>query len=204
MQDRIATPSHPRGITLCDEHVDYLNRIDSFTYSHENNEHIGTRTAKGVTTSFELETINNTLLSLASCVIDLKFDATHDCTLSPRGIEHKSRIFDSLQSCTKTLGTIEYLNTVGAFDTTAECCGGHIHTGFYGDPVDFRYLYDTMDDYMSVFGGLYRYLENMPNDKMIEYFGRGFTDYARTIRKDASGNYYMPQHNGHGRLIRGK
>ena len=198
---RIVTPSHQRGITLCDTHLSFIDDIDSFTYSQENHEHVGTQTAKGITTSFELETIENTRLSLASMVCDLHFDATHDCTLRPRGIEHKSPIFDSLQPCTKTLGTIEYLNTVGAFDTTADCCGAHIHTGFYGDPVDFRNIYENVDDYMHVFGGLYRYLENMPNAKMHEYFGRGFTDYARTILKNRSGFYYMPCHDGNGRLI---
>lgn len=198
--ERITTPSHVRGITLCDTHMDMINGIDSFTYSHENTEHVGTRTKKGITTSFELESVRNTTTSLASLVIDLGFDATHDCTLYPHGIEHKSRIFDSLQSATKTLGTIEHLNNIGAFDTHDEKCGAHIHTGLYDNVIDFTTIYESIDEYMDVFGGLYAYLDAMPNAKMLQYFGRGFVNYARVIRKDGNG-YYMPEHNGKGKNL---
>lgn len=199
--ERVTTPSHPRGLTLCDEHVEMCDTLDFSTYSQENTETVGKPTAKGLTCSFELETTQNTTTAIASLCCDLGFFPSEDSSLGYRGIEYKSRIFNSLNSATKTLGTIEWLLENGYVNTLDRSCGGHIHTGFYNDPVDFRSLYGSIEEYMDTFGGLYAYLEKMPNDKMLKYFGRGFTNYARTIRKNSQGKWYMPQHDGRGHLI---
>ena len=198
---RIATPSHPRGITLCDTHAEMFNNLSFSSYSTENNEHVGTPTAKGLTFSCEIETVKNTPVSIASMVCDLHFYPSHDGSLWNRGIEYKSRIFNSLNSATKTFGTIQALNENGFFDTLDDTCGGHIHTGFYNDPVDFSGLYNTMDEYYKVFKDLFEYLDKMPNAKMHEYFGRGFTNYARVLRP-YNGGYVLPCHDGNGRHLR--
>ena len=199
---RITTPSHPRGVTFCDFHAEVFDNLSISTYSTENHETVGKPTAKGLTVSCEIETVHNTVEGVASMVCDLGFYASHDGSLDTRGIEYKSRICNSLNSLTKTFGTIQALNEKGLLNTLDETCGAHIHTGFYNDPVDFRFLYPSIDKYMEVFGELYAYLDGMPNDKMHEYFGRGFTNYARTIRKDRNGHWYMPEHDGNGRLNR--
>lgn len=198
--ERVTTPSHPRGITLCDEHVNMFNNLDFSTYSDENTTYIGKETAKGMTCSFECETIENTTTSICSMVVDLHFLPSHDSSLGYKGIEYKSPIFNSLNSTTKTLGTIEALVNEGYFDTKNDSCGGHIHTGFYNDPIDFTGLYNTMNEYWEVFKDLYVYLDNMPNETMKLYFGRGFSNYARTIRKTSNG-FVMPCHNGNGKRL---
>lgn len=196
---RVTTPHHPLGLTLCDTHAS-LYTLDS--YSSENHEYVGTPTNKGVTTSIELETVNNTVLSKASMLFDLGFTATNDSSLGYNGIEYKSRVHNSLQAMTKTLGTIESLmNDFDAFDTRHESCGAHIHTGLYNNRLDFRHIIPDMDTYFAVFGDLYEYLDKMPNAKMKEYFGRGFVGYARTCRKDGD-RYVLPKHNGNGKRDR--
>lgn len=196
---RITTPSRPRGITLCALHAN-VNTTDG--YSTENHNHVGTQTAKGITTSIELETEDNTITAKAAMYCDLGFYCTSDGSLDYNGIEYKSPIYDSLQACTKTLGTIEYLNNNGYFTTRTSRTSAHIHTGFYNDIVDFRKVYRNVDEYYNIFGGLYAYLEKMPNEKMKEYFGRGFVSYARTIRKGEDGNYILPSHDGNGKRNR--
>lgn len=196
---RIVTPSHPRGLTLCDIHGSIHNMEG---YNTENHNHIGTRTVKGITTSLEVETEHNTVTSKAVMHCDLGFCCTSDGSLGYDGIEYKSPIFDSLQACTKTLGTIEYLNKEGFFNTNTGNTSAHIHTGFYDDVVDFRHIYGCVDDYFQFFGCLYEYLEKMPNAKMKEYFGRGFVNYSRTIRPDGNGGYILPKHDGNGKRIR--
>jgi hypothetical protein len=198
---RIATPSHPRGITLCDKHAAIFNNLSFSTYSMENHDHVGKPTAKGMTFSCEIESVKNTPVAIASMICDLGFYPSHDGSLWNRGVEYKSRIFDSLNSATKTFGTIQSLNEKGFFDTLDDTCGGHIHTGFYNDPVDFRRLYNNMDDYYTVFKDLFEYLDKMPNDKMHKYFGRGFTNYARVLRP-YDGGYILPRHDGNGRRLR--
>ena len=198
---RITTPSHPRGITFCDTHTEAFNSLSISTYSTENTEYVGKPTAKGLTFSCEIETVGNMPEGIASMVCDLGFYASHDGSLGYRGIEYKSRIFNSLNSATKTFGTIQALNEMEYLNTLHDSCGAHIHTGFYNDPVDFSHLYNSMDEYYDVFKDLYQYLDEMPNLKMKTYFGRGFTNYARVLRKTPNG-YIMPKHNGNGRLIR--
>ena len=86
---RITTPSRPRGITLCELHAN-VNTTDG--YNTENHNHVGTHTAKGITTSIELETENNTITAKASMYCDLGFYCTSDGSLGYNGIEYKSPI----------------------------------------------------------------------------------------------------------------
>lgn len=196
---RITTPSHPRGLTLCDIHANVNNNEG---YSVENTVHEGKRTTKGVTTSIELEAEDVDIVAKASMFADLHFICTSDGSLDYNGVEFKSRVYDSLNPLTKGLGTIQWLNEAGHFTTLTDNTSAHIHTGVYDDVVDFRRIYGSVAEYFEEFSGLYEYLEKMPNAKMKEYFGRGFTNYARTLRRGEFDNFVLPKHNGNGKRER--
>lgn len=203
--ERISLPNNPRGVTLCYKHGKnfycYLNN-----YSFENTQYIGGLTEKRVSQSYEIESENNTARSSAVMFSVFKASATSDGSLEDRGIEWKSAIYRSLCGATKLFGAIEAMNNNGDFNTLSEDCGAHIHTGIIDesnrDVYNWSEIFPDIDTYYSVFSGLYEYLDKMPNAKMREYFGRGYVNYARTLRKDADEKYVLPRHDGNGKIIK--
>ena len=193
--ERVITPSHHTGLTMCEYHVNHIGN-----YGDENKTIIGTPTADGISLSCELETSYNTSVSLAVMQADFKALASHDGSLyGIRAIEWKTAIYFSKQGFTKLIGAFEAMlkqNHIGMNDD----CGSHLHTGLCDNSMDFTRVFSDIDTYFEAFGALYAYLDNMPNDKMKEYFGRGFTDYARTLRKVGS-RYVMPEHDGNGKNL---
>lgn len=205
---RVTTPAHPRGVTLCRLHgEDFYRHLAS--YSSENKEYIGTLTDKRISQSFEIESNNNTAISSAVMYGDFNAYATSDGSLGYKGIEWKTAIYRSLCGATKLFGAIEDMNNKGYFNTLDEKCGAHIHTGIIdasdNNVYDWSTIFSCIDEYYQVFRLLYEYLDKMPNEKMIEYFGRGFIDYARTLRwageYDGVNRYVLPLHDGHGRKL---
>lgn len=207
---RVTTPAHPRGVTLCKRHGDnFYNYLAS--YSSENKEYIGTLTEKGISQSFEIESCDNTAISSAIMYGDFNAYATSDGSLGYKGIEWKTSIYRSLCGATKLFGAIEDMNNKGYFNTLVEECGAHIHTGIIDSNDENVYNWSTIfscvDEYWSVFRLLYDYLDKMPNNKMIEYFGRGYVNYARTLRRvsdelhTGAHRYILPLHDGHGKKL---
>lgn len=192
---RVITPSHHTGITICRNHAH-----NTSGYSMENPIISGRPTQDGITLSCELETSHNTDVSRAVMGCDFGAMASDDGSLNGYNpIEWKSAIYHSKQGFTKLIGAFESmlkLDYIGMDDT----CGSHLHTGLVGDPIDFRYIFPDINTYFRAFGALYAYLDDMPNYKMCDYFGRGFVSYARTLRKDGM-KYVMPCHNGRGKNV---
>lgn len=190
---RIITPSHHTGITICRYHAN-----NTSGYSSENSIVVGRPTQDGITLSCELETSHNTNVSLAVMACDFQAMPSDDGSLDgDRPIEYKTPIYYSKQGFTKLIGAFESmlkLDYIGMDDT----CGSHLHTGLCDNSIDFTQVFPDIDTYFKAFGALYEYLDNMPNVKMREYFGRGFVSYARTLRK-TSDCYIMPRHDGNGK-----
>ena len=195
---KVITPFAPLGLTLCEFHAHNIG-----SYSSENTVYAGKPTNDGITMSCELETSDNTAISRA-CLGQTKYGMlcipTSDSSLTTfgcEGIEYKTRVYHSLQGATKLFGCFEALLAENHVEMNDKC-GSHMHTGLSDGSIDFRYLFPDIATYFEAFGGVYAYLDKMPNAKMREYFGRGFVSYARTLRK--VGNHYeMPEHNGNGK-----
>ena len=195
---KVITPFAPLGLTLCSFHAHNIG-----SYSSENTEYAGKPTNDGITMSCELETSDNTPISRA-CLGRTKYGMlcmpTSDSSLTTfgcEGIEYKTRVYHSLQGATKLFGCFEALLTENHVEMNNKC-GSHMHTGLSDNSIDFRHLFENIDTYWKAFGGVYEYLDKMPNAKMKEYFGRGFVNYARTLRKTENG-YEMPEHDGNGK-----
>lgn len=189
---RVLTPSNARGITICSRCAH-----NEFSYSSENVERIGTPTSDGITVSCELETSANTLVSRAVLSHTFKCKPTSDGSIA--STEWKTPIYDSKQGFTKLIGAFEALMSENYVEMDDDC-GSHLHTGLVDDSIDFRYVFPNVETYFKAFGGVYAYLDKMPNAKMQEYFGRGFVGYARTLRYE-NGRYVLPKHNGKGKNL---
>ena len=170
---RIITPSHKRGITICSYHVDFVG-----SYSHENDDFLGKITDDGITVSCELETSENTTISRAVLSCDFECYPSDDGSLDGcEPIEWKTPVYNSKQGFTKLLGTFEGMLDKNYIEMD-DSCGSHLHTGLSDNSIDFRFIFDTMDEYYQAFKGVYEYLENMDSYHMIQYFGRDFVPYA--------------------------
>lgn len=193
---KVITPFAPLGLTLCRYHA---NNVSS--YSSENTVFAGIPTHDGITMSCELETSDNTPISRASfgqTKYGMLCMPTSDGSLNGHEpIEWKTRVYHSLQGATKLFGCFEAMLTENHISMDNKC-GSHLHTGLSDNSMDFRRLFPDIATYFEAFGGVYEYLDKMPNAKMKEYFGRGFVGYARTLRKTANG-YEMPKHDGNGK-----
>ena len=197
---KVILPNARLGITLCSDHA---SRTEC--YSSENFDFSGVITNDGITCSCELETSNNTAVSravLGQTKVGFGCMPTSDSSLgrwSDDAVEHKTKIYHSLQGATKLFGAFEALLTEGYVEMD-NTCGSHMHTGLSDNSIDFRYLFKNVDEYFEAFGKVYAYLDKMPNAKMKEYFGRGFVGYARTLRKIDNG-YVLPKHDGNGKNL---
>lgn len=193
---RVITPSHQTGLTICAYHADHIDG-----YSNENTRIVGNPTQDGITLSCELETSKNSNVSLAVMCCDFECMPSDDGSLNGYNpIEYKTPIYYSKQGFTKLIGAFESMlneDFIGMDDT----CGSHLHTGLCDNSIDFTKIFPDIDTYFRAFGALYAYLDKMPNEKMKEYFGRGFVSYARTLRKKDNGEYIMPCHNGEGKNL---
>jgi len=202
---RIITPSHKRGITICNYHVDFVG-----SYSHENNDFLGKVTDDGITVSCELETSENTTISRAVLSCDFECYPSDDGSLDGcEPIEWKTPVYNSKQGFIKLLGTFEGMLNNGYIEMDYTC-GSHLHTGLSNNSIDFRYIFKDIDEYYQAFSGVYDYLKNMNENKMIEYFGRDFVSYARYIEKSESEStdfrniYYIKHNDGIGLRISGE
>jgi len=195
---KVITPFAPLGLTLCAFHAHNTD-----CYSLENDLFEGKVTKDGITISCELETSYNTSVSRAvlgmtkygfHCVPtnDSSIDGYNDA------IEWKTAVFNNLCAPIKLFGAVESLMCEGYLEMDGSC-GSHLHTGLSNNEIDFRYLFDNIAEYWEAFGRVYAYLDGMPNEKMKQYFGRGFVGYARTLRKSDDDRYVLPRHDGNGK-----
>ena len=197
---KVISPHAPLGDTLCYTHATFTE-----CYTSENTLFFGTPTADGITISCELETSHNSAVSRDVLGVQFECMPTSDSSiegLDDDPIEWKTRVSHSLQSVTKLFGAFQALkdNDYIRMDDT---CGSHMHTGTSDNRIDFCHLFANVAEYFEAFGALYEYLDKMPNAKMREYFGRGFKNYTRTIRKDGD-RYLLPCHDGNGKRIKYK
>ena len=161
------------GITWCSKHDKVYKHMMS--YSTENNITVGTPNGKGVSSSLEIEMQycdDRACATLEGYNVIMTSDSSVD-------VEGKSPI--ALSDCytTKLLGVLEFLNNNGNIDLDASNVGMHCHIGLYDNPIDFRFLFPTMKDYMDFFSPLFNYLSELSEDDIIRFFGRSFTHYAR-------------------------
>lgn len=188
---RIETPSHVRGLHVCEYHERVRNCL--FGYSFEFNGTNGKATAKHISNSIEFETKQCTLQGLAIMVADYGFCPTEDCTVD---VEFKSPIYLSLQGMTKALGGIEYCVNNDLFKVTS-ACGTHLHTSVYsrinenGRPVpEFDYtLLGRADVYEKLFFGVCRYFATFTHSELLHYFGSDFRSYAQNPAEYRNDNY---------------
>ena len=161
------------GVTWCSKHDAVYKHMMS--YSTENPIVVGTPNKKGVSVS--LETEMNFCNDRACATLEgYNIIMTSDSSVY---VEGKTPI--ALSDCytTKLLGVLEFLNDNGDIDLDASNVGMHCHAGLYNNPIDFRFMFSNMENYMKFFNPLFNYLSELSDEDITRFFGRTFTYYAR-------------------------
>lgn len=185
---RVTLPSQQNGVWMCKDHRG-LRNLNS--YFDENDKVVGTPTSDGITCSCELEYMGRST-SARAYLVSNGFKITSDCTVDG---EAKSPIYASLNSFSKVLGGIEFMNTSREyeFDVHSDEVGLHTHFGY----IDNRYNMINLSKYWeSLTSPLNDVVSNgLTCFQREEIFGSDFRGFATRMRYNSYNDYSMAHEN---------